>query len=232
MPFVDTAAAAPDGLVGVLRRNPSALLLGTQLLQLLAYPFLDHSTAGRAVIGVVGLVVVLAALWAVRSTPALTWVAVLLGVPAMVLAVLEAVYPHNDPIVLTSSLVHAPFYFFISYGMVRYVFADEHVSNDELWATGAAFTVVAWGFAYVFAAAQVLWPGSYVGAGAPGDRTWFELLFLSFTTLTSTGLSDVTPVLGHARSLLMVEQVTGVFYLAFVVARMVALTVSRRTVEK
>ena len=27
-----------------------------------------------------------------------------------------------------------------------------------------------------------------------GERTWMELLFLSFTTLSSTGLSDVVPV--------------------------------------
>lgn len=225
---MEVSEGTDDAVLRSVRRNPSAVLLVAQLVSLLAYPFLDDSTAGRAAIGVVGLAIVLAALWAVRSTPALTWVALLLGAPAMVLAVLEALYPHNDPIVLSSALVHAPFYLYISYGMVRYVFADDHVSNDELWATGAAFTVVAWGFAYVYAAAQVLWPGSFVGAGAAGDRSWFELLFLSFTTLTSVGLSDVTPVLGHARSLVMVEQVTGVFYLAFVVARMVALTAARR----
>jgi hypothetical protein len=219
-------------VVGTLRRNPSAVLLAAQLLSILAYPFLGSSTAGRAVIGVFGLFVVLAALWAVRSTPALTWVALLLGGPAIVLTVLEAISPDNHTVVLVSALFHAPFYFFISYGMVRYVFADERVSSDEIYATGAAFTVVAWGFAYVYAAAQVVWPGSFTGAGGSGDRSWFELLFLSFTTLTSTGLSDVTPVLGHARSLSMVEQVTGVFYIAFVVARMVALTVARHRAEE
>ncbi len=208
------------------------MLLAAQLLSILAYPFLEGTTAGRAVIGVFGLVVVLAALWAVRSTPALTWVALLLGAPATVLAVLEAVDPSSGPIVLVSALFHAPFYFYISYAMVRYVFSDDRVTSDEIFATGAAFTVVAWGFAYVYAATQVLWPGSFSGPGAPAAQPWYQLLFLSFTTLTSTGLSDVVPVLGHARSLSMVEQVTGVFYIAFVVARMVALTVRGRKPEE
>jgi CDP-diglyceride synthetase len=179
---------------------------------------------------VVGVVVVLAALWAVRSTPALLWVALLLGAPATILAVLEAVDPSNDTVVLVSAIVHAPFYFYVSYAMVRYVFADDRITSDEIYATGAAFTVVAWGFAYVYAGAQVLWAGSFANVGSP-DRSWFELLFLSFTTLTSTGLSDVTPLLDHARSLVMVEQVTGVFYIAFVVARLVALTVRGRHSE-
>jgi hypothetical protein len=230
-----SASAVPRTSVGtgarLLRRNPSAALLAAQLLSVLAYPFLDSSAAGRAGVGVVGLAVVAAALWAVRRTPALTWVALVIGVPAMVLTVLEALYPDHGSIVLLSALFHAPLYLYVSYGMIRYVFADERVTSDEIFAVGAAFTVVAWAFAYVYSGAQVLWPGSFAGAGATGDRSWFELLFLSFTTLTSTGLSDITPVLAHARSLSMVEQVTGVFYIAFVVARMVALTVVRRRQE-
>jgi hypothetical protein len=225
-------ALAPTAQTGAwprVRRNPSAVLLVAQLLSILAYPFLVGTTAGRAVIGVFGLVVVLAALWAVRSTPALTWVALVFGGPATVLAVLEAVDPSSHTVVLVSAAFHAPFYLYTSFAMVRYVFSDDRVTTDEIYATGAAFTVVAWGFAYVYAGAQVLWPGSFSGPGGPGDVSWYQLLFLSFTTLTSTGLSDVMPVLAHARSLSMVEQVTGVFYIAFVVARMVALTVARRT---
>ena len=136
------------------------------------------------------MIVVFAAVAAVRLTPALSWVALLLGVPAMVFAVLEAVQPDTDWIVLTSAAVHAPFYFYVSYAMIRYLFHDDRVTRDELFATGAAFTVVAWAFAYVYAAAQVIWPGSFVGADGD-DQEWFSLLFLSFTNLTSVGLSDV-----------------------------------------
>ena len=61
-----------------------------------------------------------------------------------------------------------------------------------------------------------------------------ELLFLSFTTLSSTGLSDVIPVKSFARSVVMIEQVAGVLYIAMVVARMVGLTFTRigATVDK
>jgi hypothetical protein len=208
-----------------VREHPSAVLLVAQLVAVLAYPFLDQNVWGRSLIGVVQLAIVLAALAAVRPTPALTWVAALLGAPAMAFTVAEAISPHTDAVVLVSALLHAPFYFYVSYAMIRYLFHDERVTRDELFATGAAFTVVAWGFAYVFAACQVLWPGSFIDASGGGDRDWFELLFLSFTTLTSVGLSDVLPVQGHARSLAMIEMVAGVFYVALVVARLVSLAV-------
>jgi hypothetical protein len=215
------------GVAGALLRHPSGVLLGAQLLAVLAYPFSDASTLGRAFLGAMGTCVVLIALWAVRRTPALGWIAALLGGPAMVFSVLEAFFPDTDGVVLTSSLLHAPFYFYVSYGMIRYLFHDDRVTTDELYATGAAFTVVAWGFAYVYVACQVVWPGSFVGSGGEDAHIFFDLLFVSFTNLTSVGLSDIVPVLGHARSLVMVEQVAGVLYVALVVARLVGLTVAR-----
>ena len=55
-----------------------------------------------------------------------------------------------------------------------------------------------------------------------------ELLFLSFTTLSSTGLSDVVPVKPFARGLVMLEQLAGIAYVAMVVSRLVGLLVMRR----
>lgn len=227
---MQSSAARPSRPLEVIGRHPSALLLAAQLVVVLAYPALEGSAAGRAVVGVVQMVVVLSAVWAVRRTTTLRWVVLLLGAPAVVLAVLEAVQPDVDWIVLASAAFHVPFYFFVSYAMIRYLFHDDRVTVDEIFATGAAFTVVAWAFAYLYAAAQVLWPGSFVGFNSPdggSPLSWFELLFLSFTTLTSVGLSDVYPVVNQARSFVMVEQVAGVFYVALVVARLVGLSARR-----
>ena len=213
-------------VVSQVREHPSALLLGAQLLQVLAWPFLLDSTAGRATLGVIGMVAVAAAVYAVRRTPALGQIVLFLGAPALVFTLLEALNPDTDWIVLTSAALHAPFYAYVSYAMLRYLFHDEKVTHDELFATGAAFTVVAWAFAYIYAAIQVIWPGSFVGPLGE-DQDWFELLFLSFTSLTGTGLSDIVPTLAHARSVVMIEEVTGMFYVALVVARMVGLTMRR-----
>lgn len=218
----------PDGLLG---RHPSAILLGTQLLVVLAYPFLEDSSIGRAVLGVIQILAVGAAVAAVRRTPALSWVALTLGVPAAGFTVAEALSDGTGWIILVSACLHAPFYLYVSYSMIRYVFHDDRVTRDELYATGAAFTVVAWAFAYIYAAVQVLSPGSFVGTGGEEERSWFELLYLSFSVLTSVGLSDVVPVAAHARSIVAVEMVAGVLYVALVVSRLVGLTVSRQAAK-
>jgi hypothetical protein len=223
-PGPDTVGSEDDSPGGAIRHHPSALVLAAQLVAILAYPFLETSVAGRAILGVLQMAIVLTAVFAVRRTPTLTWVGLLLAPPAMVFTVMEAIWQDTGWIVLGSAVLHAPFYFYVSYAMLRYLFHDDRVTRDELFATAAAFTVVAWGFAYIYSGLQVVVPGSFTGFGE-GERTWFELLYVSFAQLTSVGLSDVTPVMPHARSVAILEQVAGVFYIALVVARMVGLTV-------
>jgi hypothetical protein len=230
--------AGPPTRLHQLRRKvselPCALLLFAQLAALVAYPFVetragDVRETGRAIFGLIGLLVLFLAVRAVRATPALTWVAVVLGGPVVLLTVAEAVWPDNSPIAFWSALLHALFYFYTGYGLLRYMFADNWVTRDELYATGATFTVVAWGFAYLYVAVQFIWPNSFTiyGETLPGVRTWYELLYLSITTMTSTGLSDIYAVTPHARSFVLLQQIAGMLYVALVVSRLVGLTIAR-----
>lgn len=211
-----------------IRQHPSGVLLAAQLIAVLAYPFTGDTPVGRGVLGVFGLFVLAVAVWAVRATPALTWIAITLGIPVMILTVMEALYPGNEALRLWSSILHALFYGYTAYGLVRYLFDDTFVTRDEVFAVGANFTVVAWGFAYAFMAIQVVWPGSFVSFQGEGFQNFPNLLFLSFATLTSVGLSDIIPVLPHARSVALVEQVAGVLYVAMIISRVVSLTVLHR----
>ena len=217
------------GWIGPARRHPSALLLVAQLLGILAYPFMGESAPGRAAVSLFSIIVLGLAVWAVRATPALIQVSLGLGVATVIATVLEAAMPDNDAVVLVSAVLHTAFYFYTAYALIRYMFSDERVTRDELYATGATFTVVAWAFAYLYVACQIVYPGSFIAAVDPGSpRTWMELLFVSFTTLTSVGLGDVIPVQPQARALVMTEMVAGVMYLALVVSRLVGLALSRR----
>ena len=211
-------------------RHPCADLLLIQLLGILVYPFLGDQPLGRAVFSILALFVLVIAVMAVRMTPALNWVSGILGLHVVVLTIWEAISPGAEAVVLWSAVFHAAFYFYTAYALLRYMFADHVVTTDELYATGATFTVVAWGFAYVYLAADIVWPGSFSVVDDPLEtKAWFEMLFLSVTTMTSTGLSDIYPIRPHARSFVMMEQIVGMLYLALVVARMIALTVMRTT---
>jgi hypothetical protein len=203
-------------------------LLLAQLAAVLLYPFLIDSDVGRALLSVLGIAFLGLVVLAVRSTPGLTWVGVLLGIPATVLLLVQAITVSDD-LLPYSSAFEALLYFYAAGAMIAYLHEDFEVTRDELYAIGATFTLLAWAFAYTYTVCQAIEPGSFSAAVDPhASRSWTELLFLSFTTLSSTGLGDVIPVKPVARSLVMLEMVAGLAYVAIVVSRLVGLLIVRR----
>lgn len=214
-------------MLAAARREPSAVLLFVQLAALLVYPFTEGSDVGRALFSVLGIGILGLVLLAVRSTPALTGVALLLGIPVTILLLIQAITVSDDLLPYSSAL-ETVLYLYAAAALIAYMLADHEITRDELFAVGATFTLVAWAFAHAYIVVQAIEPQSFTAAVNPqGDRTWTEVLFLSFTTLTSTGLSDVIPVKPFARGLVMVEQLAGLAYVAVLVSRLVALTVRR-----
>ena len=213
------------------RRDPSAILLAAQLAGVLLYPFMEGA-AGRALFSVFGILILVLVLFAARRSAGFHVVGPLLAIPATILLLIQAV-TGSDDLLPYSSALEALLYFYAAGALIAYMLADHIITRDELFAVGATFTLVAWAFAYLYVVVQAIWPGSFTAAVDPeADRTWMELLFLSFTTLSSTGLSDVVPIEPFARSVVMLEQLAGVGYIAMVVSRLVGLLViGRRGLE-
>ena len=209
------------------KREPSAILFAGQLLALLIYPLLTGSV-GRALFSILGIALLGLVVLAVRDTPGLTAVAIGLALPASVLLLIQVV-TGGDDLQPYASALEALIYFYAGGAMVAYMLRDPEVTRDELWAVGATFTLLAWAFANVFVVCQAIEPETFTAAVAPAaQRDWMELLFMSFTTLSSTGLGDVIPVRSFGRSLVMIEQMVGLAFVAMVVSRLVGLTVLRR----
>jgi hypothetical protein len=212
-----------------IRTTPCAALLVVQGLGILLYPFLEGSFVGRQAFAILGLAVMSMVILAVRATPGLMWVAVMLAIPAFGLLTAQVI-TGNENLVPWASGWESALYAYASGAMLLYMLDDEHVTKDELFAIPVVFTLLGWSFAHLFVVLQALDPASFGGTDMD-PRGWTDLLFLSFTNLTATGLSDIVPATGHARSVIMIQQIVGVFYVAMVVSRLVAISVRRRTVD-
>jgi hypothetical protein len=89
----------------------------------------------------------------------------------------------------------------------------------------AAYLLLGVIWAQAFSLVELLRPGAFSSAvdvtGSP--RPW---LYFSFMTLTTVGYGDILPVHPAARSLAMLEAVTGPLYIAILLARLVSLAVA------
>ncbi len=221
--------ARGNGVVHKVASHPSAILLAVQLVGVLIYPFIENTAGvGRALFEAFGAVVLALAIWTVRASPGPTWIAITLAVAASALSIADA-FSTSPQLQLISAGCHALFYFWAAGSLMVYMLSDREVTTDELYAVGATFTLVAWAFAYLFVVLQIVQPGCFIAAvNSDQPRSWMELLFLSFTNLSSTGLSDVVPVTPQARAVVMMEQLAGLGYVALFVSRLVGLTISRQ----
>lgn len=210
----------------LLNRNPCALLLFVQLAGVLLYPFIETLQTGNPVFGAFGVLVLVLTIAMVRSTAGRAWISATLAVPAVLLNILHATL-HMPALLPWAATLEALFYFHAAWCLVVYMLDDRRATSDELFAAGATFTLLAWGFTFVFVACQAVQPGAF-GGTADHPRSWTELMFLSFVLLSSTGIGDVVPITSHARALASVEIFVGIMYLALVVSRLIGLTVLSR----
>jgi hypothetical protein len=89
----------------------------------------------------------------------------------------------------------------------------------------AAYLLLGLIWAYAYSLVALLHPAAFSGPVSPmdGPRAFF---YFSFVTLTTVGYGDVLPVHPVARSLAMLEAVTGPLYLAILIARLVSVVAS------
>jgi hypothetical protein len=209
------------------RITPSAYLLLAQILLLILYAAFDGQRIERALISVFGVVVLVLRVWVIQRSPATNWIAWVLAIPTLVLSLLSG-FVDNPILIGLSAMLDALLYFYAAGSLIISIMNDYEVTVDELFTAAATFTLLAWGYAYLFLMCQMLVPGSFVKAVNPENPlTFIELLFLSFTNLSATGLGDILPVSPWARVVAMLEQFTGVGYVAVVVSRLVGLTLQR-----
>jgi hypothetical protein len=98
------------------------------------------------------------------------------------------------------------------------------VTFHRLLGAVAAYLLLGIIWAYAYELVALLRPPAFSGAVnlADGPRAFY---YFSFVTLTTVGYGDVLPLHPAARSLAMLEAVTGPLYLAILVARLVSLAV-------
>jgi hypothetical protein len=98
---------------------------------------------------------------------------------------------------------------------------DGPVTPRRLHGGVAAYLLLGIIWAHAYALVALLSPGAFSGPVSPGDGAR-ALFYFSFVTLTTIGYGDVLPVHPAARSLAMLEAVTGPLYLAILIARLVS----------
>jgi hypothetical protein len=203
-------------------------LLITELVLILGYPFTDGTQFRAEMFRLFAVLVFSAALYAVLGRGRVTIVAFLLGVPAISIHIANAVH-YFEPLQLTSLVLGVLFLAFVTAVFIWTVVSAPSVTGDTLAGAVAAYLLVGITYGLAYGLIARLNPDSFRDTVVPAKVLRpSEFIFFSFVTLTTVGYGDIVPWGAHARSLVILESVTGIMYPAVLIGRLIGLS-SRRS---
>lgn len=181
--------------------------------------FVPGSDYGRQVLNVFNLFLLISTVAAVGRSSLSFVIALMLAVPAMWFQYI-GLWQNSDSDLVWSWFFSATLYLITIIYLFRYVFQPKIMTQDKLFGAAAAFLLIGVLWAYLYAIIGFFDSQAYMIGGQPGRLNLADAIYLSITVLTSTGFGDVTPLTRQARGVCMIEQITGVLFVAILIARL------------
>ncbi|MEN5301164.1 ion channel [Pseudomonas sp. TWI628] len=220
----DKTASDADLAQMILGVGPCTKLLLLLIGLILVFPYLEEGLIARTLLGILFSSVLLVGAFATPQTQRAFSLKLGLAVLGISLQ-WTALCTVNLTILKLAGITYAVSLIITIAGVLRYVLKRGQITADKLHGALAGYIMIALAWSFIYAVTELSKTSSF-GPGLldftqPG--TLFKLIYFSFTTLTTTGFGDVVPLTNNARSLVMVEEFTGVFYVGVLIARLAGL---------
>lgn len=170
--------------------------------------------------------VLMSAIWNRRHHRVLRVVSAILAVPALLLNWLAVASEHSFVIGLFL-LFSFVFIFLIAVSIVHEVVLHARVTFSTLRGVVCAYFLLGFSFAFGYSMIEYWMPNSFASVFPEPlvlTHTHYlsEMMYFSFITLLTIGYGDITVISDPGRTLAVIEGTIGQFYIAILVARIVA----------
>jgi hypothetical protein len=208
-----------------------SILLGSQLVVFLVYPFWIDGPWGPMIMGAFVSATVLSA--ASSLEPSDRRMGFLLAVPTTAL-IWVAIATNDDRMLLATSIIGAGCVAYLSSRIFLHALRIERVSMEKVLGSLAVFLLLGLNWALVYAVLEILQPGSFALALSASEpytpaiagthlRGFSHLLFHSYMTLCATSYGNVAALTAPALALSAFETLVGQLYQAILVGQLMGL---------
>ena len=207
------------------RRFSTVQLLVALVVLLVSAPFVEELEGGHLILSVLFSLVLIAAVFAVADRKRTLTIALVLAVPAITARWINHFQPHlvHPTVFLVCALLLLAY---VIGHLLHFVLRAPVVTVEVLCASIAAYLMLGlmWTVAYWFV--DQMTPGgafSFNTEHGTHSIDGFSGFYFSFITLSTVGYGDITPISRAARLLAAMEAMTGLLYVAVLIARLVSL---------
>jgi hypothetical protein len=213
------------------RRFSTVQLLISLAVLLICAPFVEELEGGQLILSVLFSLVLIAAVFAVADRKRTLAIALVLAVPAIAARWINHFRPdlvHQFVFLVCALALLA----FVIGHLLHFVLHAPVVTVEVLCASIAAYLMLGlmWTVAY-WLVDQLTPGGAFSFNTTSGSRSidGFTGFYFSFITLSTVGYGDITPISRLARLLAAMEAMTGLLYVAVLIARLVSLYSSAKS---
>ena len=207
------------------RRFSTVQLLVALVILLISAPFVEDLEGGGLILSVLFSLVLLAAVFAVADRKRTFALAILFAVPAITARWFNYFRPelvHAAVFLVCALLLLA----FVIGHLLHFVLRAPVVTVEVLCASVAAYLMLGLMWTVAYWLVDQLTPGgafAFNTERSVHSINGFTGFYFSFITLSTVGYGDITPVSQVARLLAAMEAMTGLLYVALLIARLVSL---------
>jgi hypothetical protein len=194
------------------------------LANLILYPFAEGSGIGYYLFRSSAYAVVLLSVYAVSFRRILLVFVIALAAPAVIQRLFLTPGDASTFSIINTALS------FIFDGLIvvvifRKIFARGRVNAETIWGALCIYLLIGFSFAGIYGLIWALKPKAFyldpiLNTHLTPNR--FDFVYYSFATMTSLGSAGISPVAGQARSISVLEAITGILYLAVLISRLMA----------
>lgn len=221
------------GMTRVFHGRLLSLLACTVTIVVLT-PFVSNSLLGQIVIWAVAAGASISTVYGLRLGRRAMFFTLSLGILSVAAGTTSAITGSQTAYQITIITAGA-FYGLLIGLLIRYIVRAEKVTGDILFGAVCVYLLIGIVFSLIFRFIELLNPAAFaVAIDATGSSTAGrgDFTYFSFVTLTTLGYGDIQPVSGYARTFAFMEAVTGTFYIAVLISRLVSLYVTDSILSK
>jgi hypothetical protein len=203
-----------------------SFVLAAMLVYWLIAPLLQQFLGMRVLTDIFFSATLISAVYAVSKIRSHAAVASVLALP-MLVAVWLQYLGYQPALDLVASIFQTFFFGYAGWLIVSAVLRASSVSREVIAAAIVVYMFLGMIWAGFYSTLELLIPGAFLLPEGMAGPTSQHFGYFSFTTLTTLGYGDITPLSKAARSAATLEALIGQIYLAVLIARLVGIHASQ-----
>ncbi len=189
------------------------------LLSLITVLLVYHRAVARPYLALIlNALILITGVYAVSDSKRYLLTAVAIGTLQVFVSVAALSAPSLS-LTISAEILRIIFYAYTLTRVLVYAVRGREVTRDKIFGAISVYLLIGFTWAFLYRLLYTCQPDafSFPTKEAP------DFVYFSFVTLCTVGYGDITAVSGFGRSLVILESVTGILYIAVLVSRLVTL---------